>query len=238
MAAKFAVVALGAAAALATIAPAQAGTVITFGNYKQTGSASDMVWTKSTGTLSTTPVSAPVSFSLYATPFTSALSNLAATLTLTASTTGSSVLGTFAGQVIETGLVGTFEFKSVGAFTYNSVNYAAGTKLLEADLFGGATLEGGIKGTSGSFHDSTGLGSIIYSSDLISKFGPNRDFSIDLTAANVKFGPTLASFKSHSGGNFSADAVPEPATWGLMIAGFGMLGLVARRQRRMGALAA
>ena len=30
---------------------------------------------------------------------------------------------------------------------------------------------------------------------------------------------------------FSANAVPEPATWGLMIAGFGMVGTAARRRR-------
>lgn len=34
----------------------------------------------------------------------------------------------------------------------------------------------------------------------------------------------------------SLTAVPEPATWGLMLAGFGALGVAARRRRRMGAV--
>jgi hypothetical protein len=32
--------------------------------------------------------------------------------------------------------------------------------------------------------------------------------------------------------NFVGGAVPEPATWAMMIAGFGLIGVAARRQRR------
>jgi hypothetical protein len=33
-------------------------------------------------------------------------------------------------------------------------------------------------------------------------------------------------------GNLSADAVPEPATWAMMLAGFGLVGFAMRRRRQ------
>jgi hypothetical protein len=43
----------------------------------------------------------------------------------------------------------------------------------------------------------------------------------------------LNNFSAAATGTFSA-AIPEPATWGLMIMGFGGMGAVLRNRRRQG----
>jgi hypothetical protein len=59
-------------------------------------------------------------------------------------------------------------------------------------------------------------------------------FTFQATSALSKL--TLSSTDNGSGGVFfdglSVTAVPEPATWALMIGGFGMAGALLRRQRR------
>lgn len=49
---------------------------------------------------------------------------------------------------------------------------------------------------------------------------------------------SLNSFTAHAGGDFQYGAVPEPATWGLMLVGFGGMGALLRSRRRMAAVAA
>ncbi len=65
---------------------------------------------------------------------------------------------------------------------------------------------------------------------------------VTLTANFVATGSTAALFLSQnplSGGSpvvdniVIADAVPEPATWGLMIVGFAMTGFAARRRKTL-----
>lgn len=61
-----------------------------------------------------------------------------------------------------------------------------------------------------------------------------KQFSLDFTATGAT---TLAFSNGTVGDNMlgldtvSVSAVPEPATWGLMIVGFGMVGLAARRRK-------
>ena len=60
----------------------------------------------------------------------------------------------------------------------------------------------------------------------------------DLFFVNVDFtGPVDASQFSFAGLWTDAGGVPEPATWAMMLVGFGMIGMTTRRQRR-GAVAA
>lgn len=58
--------------------------------------------------------------------------------------------------------------------------------------------------------------------------------SISLSASDSKYGEDTVQLKNfvYSLEN-PADAVPEPATWGVMILGFGMVGLSLRQRRRL-----
>ena len=64
-------------------------------------------------------------------------------------------------------------------------------------------------------------------------FDPNANatYRLDLTAG----GSTLTSYAQVGAG--SVAAVPEPATWALMLLGFGGMGVAMRRQRRSTLLA-
>jgi hypothetical protein len=102
-------------------------------------------------------------------------------------------------------------------------------------------------GTSGSTNlQSGGASSVSYSSDIIN-FGKvvpgSTAFALNLLSVNPKFGATagkaLNSFTANGGGNFSAImSVPEPATWGMMLIGFGGIGLAMRNRRRAAPAAA
>lgn len=55
------------------------------------------------------------------------------------------------------------------------------------------------------------------------------------------FGPQLTADNGSGGGSINfqliGSVVPEPASWAMMIAGFGLVGLTARRRRTVGVLA-
>jgi hypothetical protein len=75
-------------------------------------------------------------------------------------------------------------------------------------------------------------------------FGPTTDdffgFTLsatDKTTINHANNQSFGSFDTAGNGNFTASFVPEPASWALMIAGFGGAGVMLRR-RRAGAIAA
>lgn len=51
-----------------------------------------------------------------------------------------------------------------------------------------------------------------------------------MTAAGYRFDSNLFSNTSVYRISFSANAVPEPATWAMLIAGFGMVGITMRRR--------
>ncbi|TFU01376.1 PEP-CTERM sorting domain-containing protein [Polymorphobacter arshaanensis] len=246
---------IASALASSTVAytPATA-TVATIAIYNQVVTGSTMRWVRAPSGVggqlytisssgSTTPGAASVDFS-FLKPVLAALGPVASKLTLTAT---SSVAATpVASFLAQTPVNGSFAFTYAGAapLTVGFTTYNTGANLLSG-TFTNATIVGGTGGTSGSFSASTGAGSIIaLASDFLDFSGAtNFDFSIGFNAMTSPFGVTnaqkaLNSFRGATGGSFGSDSatvtatIPEPASWALMVTGFGGLGVALRRRRK------
>jgi len=150
------------------------------------------------------------------------------------------------GLLTQSGLTGTFSFIYAGPtidnFNGSGITLFQNSNLLSG-VFGNATIEGSSGSGSANLAAVNG-GTMTFTSDFLSptrlKAG-TEEFAFNLLSTTPKFGKktgaALQGFSSNGGGNFSADAVPEPATWGLMIVGFGGLGALARHNRRRAAVA-
>ena len=203
---------------------------------------------------STTPGTRNVSFSFLQPSIAPFVTNATAAFTLNASVsnTAAQLAGNF---LIQPGIAGTFSFLTTAPITIGATTFATGSNLLSA-TFSQAAIFGQRRGTSGSFSASSTdpLDTISYTSDFLS-FDPSSslDFSMSLTSifSVLQATPTngvptraLRTFRAVSTGSFSSDpaptvtAVPEPAVWGLMIVGFGMVGLQTRRRVRNATVAA
>ena len=249
-----------AAATVTATAPAHA-VITTFAQFQAIGTRGQTYWknngtNSSNGTggslyttntpTSTTPGSRLVKFSFLQASIAPYVTNVTANYTLFASVLNSPAQLS-SGFLIEPGLAGSFSFLSTAPITIGSHTYGIGSNLLSGVFTQGAIF-GQRLGTSGSFSASTSGGaSITYTSDFLS-FAPtvDRDFSISFTsiASALQAIPTagnpsraLRTFRAFSTGSFSSDpapevtAVPEPAVWGLMIVGFGMVGIQTRRRK-------
>jgi hypothetical protein len=244
----------GVASALAISASAQA---MTFADYSATSSNPNISWTQSTsltsGVLSTTGVgaSANTNFS-FLTPALSALADLPALFTLSASATANDPAQTGLGQIAEQNLSGSFSFIYTGAtpLVVGTHTYATGADLLTG-TFTGAELIGPNFGSTGSVQDAIfSGGTVSFTSDIV-KFSTVGDKALSveltsvlpfLTAANPS--NALSTFTAVSTGSFASElaaggggGVPEPVTWASMLLGFGGIGLAARRARRKSAVA-
>lgn len=146
------------------------------------------------------------------------------------SAAGAGNLTSSGGNFTQGGLNGSFTFKSLNG----SVTYLAGT-------FSDYWLQGTL-GQMGSGNVTSGPGTANFTSgvvDLTYVTGDSAQFGFTLAhpAFTIKKG-TLQNFKGNSvSGSFSGVAVPEPATWGLMIMGFGGAGAMLRSRRRQAAAA-
>jgi hypothetical protein len=220
-------------------AQAHAVTLLPFASYTMKGTKTTLEWKQTAATsgkifstaLGGTSMGAPaVTFNFQDT--TKYLDGLKAKLTLSGSETGVAATGT----VDQSGIGGSFKFLYTGptqtfmgkTYTHNVTNLLTGTYTL-AHITGA--------GTSGSFHDSTDIGTITYTSDIIDlSKSIARDFSFSINAVTpaplgYTGGDSLNTFNAAATGIFSAGFVPEPSTWAMMISGFGLLGLAARRRR-------
>jgi hypothetical protein len=121
-----------------------------------------------------------------------------------------------------------------------STPYLGLTNLLTL-TFTGATLTTTQGGGSGSLIASTPGSSIVATSDFLT-FAPNvqHDFSLALSALQPSFasnGPSGygRNTRGNVSGTFASDpaptAVPEPATWAMLILGFGLVGVASRRRK-------
>ncbi len=202
----------------------------------------------------TTPGTVATTFSFLQAPLAPYCTNCAANFTFLATTTASPALS-FAGFDFEQKLSGSFSFISVAGITINHVTYHN----LLSGSFTNMTIAGAAGGSSGggsASTTSTPAGVITYTSDFLS-FAPttNRDLALSLSAIvsrvsnvdkglNFVNGKALRSFRATSTGSFSTDpaplitVLPEPEAWGLMLAGFGMVGLQVRRRSRSASIAA
>jgi len=245
-----------AASLAAMSAPAAAADVTTFANYSQATGGKFIRWTQSaagTGgslftsatSLGTTPGAEDTFFTFWDTP----LVNLNAKFTLMATVPNGHIATLSGGRLTQANLGGEFSFIYSGAdFSYGGVNFVHNVTNLLHGVFTGGSISGNRGATSGSADDATtSLGTITYTSDFYDFADGDRDFSIALTgitsglnALPTAGAPTraLRNFNASSGGQFSAVlAVPEPATWALMLMGFGGMGALLRRQRHAAALA-
>ncbi len=244
---KITAVALGAA--LAVVAGAQANAA-TFADYSAFSNDANLAWTQSgdfaSGTLATTGVGgvAKTYFS-FLDPSLSALSNLGANFTLTATGSASDPAQTLFGQIVEPNLSGSFSFIYSGSapLTVGSHTYTTGANLLSG-TFSGAEIIGPAGGSTGSVQDAIlSGGAITYSSDFL-QFSSTGDkgLSLELTSVlpslNAFGGDSLNDFSGVSTGSFAADisggggggGVPEPATWTMLLVGFGAIGASLRRR--------
>jgi hypothetical protein len=173
------------------------------------------------------------------------LSNLQAVFTLDAfvddgnAATFNSASKTFT----QNGLTGSFSLIYSGDdTTIDGIALTKGENLLSGS-FTNAWIQG--FNTSGSANLAAGSGGSTFTSavaDFSHVVAGSQAFALNLLVVAPKFhaadGKALDSFTASGGGNFAQDVaagVPEPATWGLMILGFGGVGALMRSQRRRAA---
>jgi hypothetical protein len=222
-------------------APAHAVTLTPFADYTMKGTKTTIEWKRSGKTngsiFSTTPGGgAPATTQFVTFDFLDTskyLSGLKAQLTLSGAETGVAATG----LDDQGGIAGMFAFKYEGpTTTFDGHTYTHDVTNLLTGVYTLAHITG--RGSSGSFHDSTDIGTVTYTSDIID-FSNSiaRDFSYSLAsitpALGYVHGQSLNTFKAGATGIFSAAFVPEPATWAMTITGFGLLGAATRRRRAL-----
>lgn len=251
---RFANVSIAALVGFAGAMPAQAA-LTTFANFTgidadagvrfDNNGAGGSLYTIA-GPAATAPGSRLVSFSFLQGAL-SAVSNVTASFTMLSNTVSPAQLMT--GFLVQPNLTGAFSFLSTSAITIGNTSYAVGSNLLSGS-FTDVTIAGQDNASSAGYGGSTGGGAAIsYTSDFVT-FLPNSDYdlSISLTSLapllSVVPGNALNSFSAYSTGSFSSEpaptvnAVPEPSVWGLMIVGFGLVGVQARRRNGIKVVAA
>ena len=112
--------------------------------------------------------------------------------------------------------------------------------------FGNAVLAGQFGGTSSTLSAASQNSAITFTSDFLSfSKAADTDFSLAFSAAGVPITrasinssltnviglTSLATARSNVSGTFGASAVPEPASWAMMISGFALIGWRRRAQR-------
>lgn len=249
---------LGAAAALALSATtAQAATVM-FADYdtgqsttknirfvRGSGANADSatLYTTSTAT-ATSAGAAPVLFSFLDEPSLSGFADLAASFTLNATVTHVPAL--FDGNTYtQKGINGSFQFVYAGpTTTINGFNLVQNSSVLFSGTFTNAWIQGN-GGVGGLDVTVANTGSATFASNYydVASFTPGSDeFTFKLATITNALGrqnasSALNSFRAHVTGSFQADAVPEPATWALMLTGFFGAGVALRSNRRRKILA-
>lgn len=251
---RFACVSIAALAGLSAAMPAQAA-VTTFANFTGINADAGVRFDNNgtggslytiDGATESSPGSRLVKFSFLQAGL-SSISNVTASFTMLANTVSPAQL--MIGFLVQPNLTGAFQFLSTSALTVGSTTYAVGSNLLSGS-FTDVSIAGQANASSAGYGGSTSAGAVIsYTSDFLT-FAPASayDLSISLTSLSPLLsavpGNALNSFRAYSTGSFSAEpapsvnAVPEPSVWGLMIVGFGLVGVQARRRNAIRTVAA
>jgi hypothetical protein len=247
-----------AAAAVLSLGVASASQAAVFAQFLPDLPSADFTWVKSPntaaggfGTEGTFTSSDSATHFEFLTSNLSSLGFLAATFNLTSAVVTPTVAihsGTYTQQHVNGDQPGQgFSFIYAGPTgTFGGHFLEQGVTNLLSGVFTNAWIQGA--GGSGSANLSTDLSptaSVTFTSDLMG-FGAvtpgSAGFAFNILSVSPAFGCTnvsgvctkaLNSFTGNGGGNFSASGgIPEPATWGLMIMGFGGMGMVLRSRRR------
>jgi hypothetical protein len=238
-----------AAIALSISAAAIPAHAAVFGQFDPNTNTSDYKWVVGANGLGgslfsvnsnsdTTAQGVDVQFSFIEPTF-SALHDLDATFMISATAASDQLASEgSAGTWTQPGLTGNF------SLIYNGPDQTLGAFTLTTgeDLLSGSFTNAWIQGAGGTGSTNVTIGNgggASYSSDVIdfSNVVPgSQEFAFNLGSVNPHFNAnpnkSLNSFVANGGGNFSALGVPEPATWGLMIIGFGGMGALLRSNRR------
>ena len=211
-------------------------------------------YSKIAGVTAFRPGTVQVRFSFLEAPLAAFVTNVSAAFTLNATIAKNTpATGTATAGYTQGGLSGTFSFLSNAPITVTAPNFVQHTYAANSNLLSGTFTNGRLSGlnSSGSVADSniTPSASVIFTSDFLD-FTPTvqRDLSYALTSVIAGIAPrtgankALNSFRANMGGQFSSDpapvinglaVVPEPASWALLVVGFGLVGFSSRRRSRV-----
>lgn len=139
----------------------------------------------------------------------------------------------------------SFDLGAGGSSTFKFVNFdlhglGFGSATIDAKLTFDSPISGSVDSTGGaSYVELFGkltAGSLTWSvvPTITTSNGSTFDVSFE-NLGGLKGGSKVADYVTITAGNVVAGAVPEPASWALMIGGFGMAGAMLRRR---GAIAA
>jgi hypothetical protein len=208
-------------------------------------------------TISTPAANAPgsvlVNFSFLLPQLAPFATNISALYTLNGQIAKNSPATPTTGAFTQPGLSGTFSFLSTSAILvsgagYTTTLYGAGSNLLSGSFSNGSylgTIGGSAAGSSASGVNGT---TISFTSDFLDFTNVvNLDRAVSLTAitprltARTGVNKALATFKAVTSGQFSSDPapiviavsqIPEPASWAMLMLGFGLVGGTMRRRAR------
>lgn len=229
------------AVGLGIIAAPAAAVTTTFATFSAISSTPSVEFVGSgSGAGVVSSVSQPVTFRLLDPNGGPDFADFDATFNLVANTSGGTVAG---GIGIAPVTSGTFSFVSATPVTFAG---STGTNFLSGTFNGGA-FTALIGGSTASYGNSTPPNTVNFTSSFLDfTESTERGLVFGISGINplisaASFGAGPANFAGTIVGSFSADVfagnelpvVPEPATWALMIGGFGMVGGAMRRRNTL-----
>ena len=221
----------GLASALAATA-AQAVVIV---QYSQIGRANTFHLVNSGSNFTVGVISTPTVTITLNDPFTNASMTTTGTIAFTG--TGTAIAAVSGTSVVQAISSGSFSVIAAAPITFGSFT---GTNILSANFNNGfiaATV--GTRTPQVSVNIPLGTFSSISSDFFADPRLTLTDMSITTSGANPLLAliaagggnQKLRNFQSASTGTFDVSVVPEPATWGLLLAGFAMVGVSARRRK-------